>query len=390
VSPPPDVVLTGLGAVTCHGYGVPALRRAMSTAVARPPERVSDPHANARLPLIHPVPGGPGRPRHVPGRVVVIALAAAEEALADAGLSGAERAELAVVVGSCLGDAARWEPEPAEGPVESPGAPPFHLASVLGDRLGAYGVNTSISNACAASGYAICVAADLIRAGEAEMVLAGGADTYSRVGWACFDRLGAVDPVRCRPFDRHRRGTILSEGAGMVVVESRAHAEARGAAWHAAVAGTAWSCDAYHPTAPEPDGGQITRAMRGALAEAGCTGAEVGCVIPHGTGTRLNDVVESKALVDLLGRRSAQTPLYSLKALIGHTGGAAACLATIAGAAVLRAGLVPWNVPLEEQDPQCPVYLPLSGDSPLAFPRVLVNAYAFGGNNAVLVLEGRR
>lgn len=173
----------------------------------------------------------------------------------------------------------------------------------------------------------------------------------------------------------------------MVVLESSARARRRGVRRYARVTGTAWSCDAYHPTAPEPSGEQITGAMRDALAEAGRTSAEVGCVIPHGTGTQLNDVVESKALVEVLGPETPRVPLYSLKALIGHTGGAAAALATVAAVVVLRSGVVPLNVPLDEQDPQCPVFLPQSGPVPLHRPAVLINAYAFGGNNVVLVLE---
>src|SRR5690606_38364438 len=142
-------------------------------------------------------------------------------------------------------------------------------------------------------------------------------------------------------------------------------------------------CDAHHLTAPEPSGEQIARAMREALGGEG----ELGCVIPHGTGTRLHDVVESRALRAVLGERTAEVPLYSAKALVGHTGGAAAALGAVAAALILRSGTVPANVRIGEQDPECDVYLPVDGPVRLKTPRVMVNAYAFGGNNASFVLE---
>ncbi|AQZ67825.1 3-oxoacyl-[acyl-carrier-protein] synthase, KASII [[Actinomadura] parvosata subsp. kistnae] len=375
-----DVLVTGVGAVTCQGYGAAALQQAMTGAVAPVPERIPDPGANLRHPLILRVPGvAPGR-----GRAARLVTTAVSEALRDAGL---ERrpwpGRVGVVIGSCMGEAMLHESGRC---AEDDGAgwrPTFRLASAVGEWLGAFGVNTSISNACAAGGFALCLAADLIRSGEADMVISGGVDAYSRVGWASFDRLGAIDPVRCRPFDRERRGTILAEGAGILVLESGEHARERGAIGYGRIAGAGWSCDAHHLTAPEPTGEQIVRAMREALGGSG----EPGCVIPHGTGTRLNDLVESRALRQVLGARTGEVPLYSAKALVGHTGGAAAALGAVAAALILRSGTVPQNVAIGEQDPECEVYLPVSGPVRLRTPRVMVNAYAFGGNNASFVLE---
>ncbi|WP_049563487.1 beta-ketoacyl-[acyl-carrier-protein] synthase family protein [Nonomuraea sp. SBT364] len=358
-----DILVTGVGAVTCQGYGAAALHAAMTAGAPPVPERLTDLPVVMRHPLIHRVPG-------VPRGAAELAVSAVREALGDAGLEQVPDLRVGVVLGSCLGD------------VGPDGSPSFQVASAVGRSLGAFGTNISVSNACAAGGFAVCLAADLIRAGEVDVAITGGADAYSRVGWASFDRLGAVDPVRCRPFDRARQGTILAEGTGILVLESAEHAHRRGASAYARLTGSGWSCDAHHLTAPEPSGEQIIRGMREALG-----GGEPGCVIPHGTGTVLNDLVESQALRTVLGPGAGRVPLYSAKALLGHTGGASAALGAVMACLILRAGAVPANVPIDEQDPRCEIFLPVDAPVPLPVPRVLVNAYAFGGANASFVLE---
>lgn len=387
-----EVVVTGVGAVTCHGAGAGELWRAMTAAGTRLPDRPADPLALMDLPLINLVPdlGLPG-PDLTAERATRFASLAAAEALADARLeAGAlDAVRSAVVLGSCMGEPGvnergrggqRWEP-------------PFRLASALADELGLFGTAVDVANACAAGGYALGVAMDLVRAGEADVVIAGGSDAYSRVALGCFNRLGAVDPERCRPFESDRAGTVFAEGAGVLVVESAAHARARGALDSGdgrvlRLDGVGWSCDGDHPTAPREDGEQIARAMRRALGEPPY---DVGCVVPHGTGTRLNDVLESRLLRRVLGADAVagggagRVPLYSLKALLGHAGGASAALGVVAAALILRHGVVPGNVPVKEQDPQCEVWLPQRA-VPLEARRVLVNAYGFGGNNASVVM----
>ena len=379
------VVVTGIGAVSCHGRGAAALWQAMSAARVRLPDRPADPLAHMSRPLIYLVPEDLSIEH--PGRAAQFAVTAALEALADAGLPASAAAELppgrlGVVLGSCMGEAGLWERERYPGSAVPGWNPVFRLSAHVGERLGVLGPAGDVANACAAGLFSIAVGVDMIRAGEVDVVLAGGADAYSRTALACFNRLGAVDPVRCRPFDRDRAGTVFGEGAGVLVLESEEHAAARGARVRARVAGAAVSCDAHHPTAPAPDAVQIERTMGEALAEAG--GGQVGAVVPHGTGTRLNDVVESMALRRVLGG-AADVPLHSLKALLGHTGGAAAALAACAATMILGERVVPPNVPTGEQDPECKVWLP-DRALPLSAGRVLVNAYGFGGANASVVL----
>jgi 3-oxoacyl-(acyl-carrier-protein) synthase len=298
-----------------------------------------------------------------------------------------------VAVGTGVGDCSLPERARQDG-VQPDGldAFPFKVGSVLAGRLGLGGPVVSVSTACSASAYSVSLAVDMIRDGRADVVLAGGADGYTRVGVACFNRLGALDPERCRPFDAGRKGTIFGEGAAFLMLESESHARARGRDRHyGVIEGAGWSCDGHHATAPESHAVQIVRAMRAAFTEAGLDPADVGAVVPHGTGTPLNDVVESNALHQVLGPAAATLPVYSLKALLGHTGGAAGAFALLTALLMLDRGTVPPNIPLAEPDPQCELSL-LSGAPLRSDPQhVLVNAYAFGGNNiSVLVGRGER
>lgn len=379
-----QVLITGAGAVSGLGAGVEAMWRALCAAPVSPPQKAPDPGARMPLPLIHLAPAEEGPE----GRTSRLALMAAREAVADAGLDDACRARSAVVIGTGGGNADLWERPLDPGRTD---APAFTVASVVAADLGAGGGATCVSNACSAGGFGLGIAVDMIRSGEADVVVAGGAEAYSRVALGCFNRMRAVDPYACRPFHRDRVGTVFGEGAAVLVLESAEHARRRGVRRHyATLAGCGWSCDAHHLTAPDPEGVQIRRAMTEALADAGAPADSVGCVVPHGTGTRLNDVVESEALGAVFGERLARLPLYSLKALIGHTAGAAGALGAVTAALVLDRRTVPPNLPLgADQDPKCPVSLPQNGPAPLTGRHVLVNAFAFGGNNVSLVLEGR-
>ncbi|MEU5285066.1 beta-ketoacyl-[acyl-carrier-protein] synthase family protein [Streptomyces sp. NPDC020755] len=388
-----DVLITGMGVISHLGNGVDAFWQGLSAARSSP-STAADPFARMDLPLMYEVPDAdvPAGPERygdlVLGRGSRLAVEAARQAVADASLAYVAPERVAVVIGTGMGDSGLHEEwRSGDGPAGDHWSPTFSIASAVGSWFGAEGANSSVSNACAASGFGLSMAADLIRTGEADVVIAGGAEAYSRVALGCFNRLGAIDPERCRPFDLHRKGTLFGEGAGMMILESASHARARKAPRvYAKLSGIGWSCDAFHTTAPEPTGGQISRAMREALAEAGAGSDRIGCVIPHGTGTQLNDTVESQVLGEVLDGRRDQAPVYSLKALLGHTGGAAAALAAVAAAQILHRGTVPPNIAPDEQDPACKIYLPTEAAA-LEGEFVLVNAYAFGGNNVSLVLE---
>ncbi|MEU8181951.1 beta-ketoacyl synthase N-terminal-like domain-containing protein [Micromonospora sp. NPDC049044] len=381
------ILITGLGVTSCVGNGVDAYWAGLASARSVPAP-VDDPRADMDNRLLYAVPPMPVESDSgagTPGRTSTFALAAAREALADAGLAGGDLAEVGVSVGTGVGDVSlfEWAPDDGPGP-EGVTAFPFKVAATLASGLGLGGPVTSVSTACSASAYSVSLAADLIRDGAADIVLAGGADGYTRVGVACFNRMGALDPVVCRPFDAGRRGTIFGEGAAMMVVESESSARRRGRRGYATVAGAGWSCDGHHPTAPDRGAQQIVRAMRDALAEAGASPDEVDCVVPHGTGTPLNDEVEARALGAVFGAGDA-LPAYSLKAMLGHTGGAAGAFALLTAALIVARREIPPNVPLADPDPACPIRLPEVASTTRA-RHALVNAYAFGGNNISVLL----
>jgi 3-oxoacyl-[acyl-carrier-protein] synthase II len=385
-------VITGLGLVSCLGNTLQDYWEGMQRASPRP-QIFPDPNAHMPYPLLYyvadgDVPGGCDVGWPV-GRTTLFAVEAARRAMADAGLEeGLSPASVAVVLGSGMGEAGLHEQWRVEGwPVDGRWSPEFSVSAAVGGSIGAGATAACVSNACASSAFALSIAADLIEGGEADVVVSGGIEGYSRVAIGCFNRLGGVDPERCRPFDSTRAGTVFGEGAAILVMESEEHARRRGAPHiYARFSGAGWSCDAHHPTAPEPSGEQIVRALREAVDQTGWGLGAVGCVVPHGTGTELNDLVEARALREVFGGRCDELPLYSLKGLIGHSAGAAGAFAALTAALIIDRGEVPPNVPIAEQDPDCDVLL---SEHPvrLGGPLVLVNAYAFGGNNVSIALE---
>ncbi|HEY1620019.1 MAG TPA: beta-ketoacyl synthase N-terminal-like domain-containing protein [Streptosporangiaceae bacterium] len=389
------VVVTGVGAISCLGGGVPAFWAGLMAGGGNP-EPIPDPlaHMKARQKYLVPAADIPAEPRQfaeVPlGRGPRTGVAAALDAVRDARLEAPDRTRMPVVMGVEMGNAEMHE----SGELSGDRWRPMTVgAAAVSAAVGSAAGSVSVGNACAASGYALTVAADMIRAGEADVVLAGGADGGSRAALGAFNRLGALDPVRCRPFDRHRKGTVFGDGAVFIVLEGADHAAGRDCPPYAELAGDAWSCDAFHITAPEPTGALIIETMRSALARSRMRADDIGAIIPHGTGTPLNDAVESRALNEVFGPRCATIPVLNLKGMIGHTGGAAGAFAVLAAVLMLRAGVVPAGLPTEEPDPECPVYVPQQGPVPITGNAAMANAYAFGGTNVSMILtrsEGYR
>lgn len=300
-------------------------------------------------------------------------LAAAREALSQAGRNGSKstRDNLGLVVGTGMGEAARLDAARSSGYTDNRAM--FSSAHELAARLSICGPVVSVSNACAASLYAIGLACDMLAADEVPAVLVVGAEAYSRVALAAFNRMMALDPFGARPFERERNGTLFGEGAGAILLEPSS-SPARGIA---RILRVAFSCDAGHLTAPDQTGEQIRRTLTDALGQHHLGGA-----VPHATGTQLNDEVEANVLHDAAG---AGVPWLSIKECIGHTGGASGVLGIIAALTMLTAGeRVAAGVDRDWIDIAAPH---LRGRARAAAP-VMVSAYAFGGNNASVLLGG--
>lgn len=267
-------------------------------------------------------------------------------------------------------------------------------AAYLAIRYGAKGPNICVVTACATATHTIIEAFNTIRRGEADIILAGGAESaISPLGVAGFAAIKALstrndEPEKAsRPFDADRDGFILGEGAGVLILEDLDHARSRGARIYAEISGYGSTCDAYHITAPDPEGDGAARAMKQAIDRSGWTIGDVDLINAHGTSTPLNDKMESRAIRTVFGDRTPSVLVNSTKSMIGHGLGAAGALETIAAIQSIAEGFVHPTLNLENQDPECDINV--VGIKGVEYPvkRALVNNFGFGGHNGVLAIQ---
>jgi len=316
-------------------------------------------------------------------------ISAADELVGQAGLRPLpmDPARLAVVVGTALGGVEEGEKAVAGAPERRRlrgalyDAPGHHLAR----WLGAAGPVITVSTACASGATALALGADLLRHGEADAVVAGGYDVLCRFVMRGFDALKALTKDVVRPFDRRRGGLLLGEAAALVLLLRERDA---GGARLGTLLGYGSASDASHIAAPDPSGHGLERSIRAALGQADLAPADLDFVSAHGTGTPINDRVETAALKRALGARAHEIPVNSIKPSMGHTMGASATLEALMCLLASRHGLIPPTLHLEEPDPDCDLdYVP--GRARAARPRIsLSTSLGFGGCNAALVLEG--
>ncbi len=336
-------------------------------------------------------------------RVTQLALYAAQQAVEDARLEVTDenRYDIAAVIGSGIGgissilDSMRVFLEkgpkavsPLMIPMMLPDAPSSKISMVYGLR----GPNYAISTACATGNNCIGEALEIIRRGQAKIALAGSAEAgLNDVAIASFNNMTAISrrneaPERAsRPFDRHRDGFVVAEGAAILVLEELEHAIARGVPIYAEVLGYGHTSDAYHVTAPLENGEGAAKAIEFALKDAGITGSDLDYINAHGTSTPLNDRSETVALKVALGEQAYEIPISSTKSVTGHLMGAAGSVEAVFTIMAIREGFIPPTVNLDSPDPDCDLnYTPLVG-VPHAIEYAMSNSFGFGGHNAVLV-----
>ena len=273
-------------------------------------------------------------------------------------------------------------------------APIFHylsgnLAQALHGILGTQGPSAVVTNACASGTDAIGLAKGWIASGACDLAVAGGADELSRIAYNGFAGLQLSDTEQCRPFDKHRKGLNLGEGAGLLVLEGENQALERGIMPLGWVRGYGSASDAWHPTAPHPEGRGLKCAFGQALADAGLSIQDVAMINAHGTGTKANDLAEANALSNLLPE-SCHVAIISTKGMTGHTLGAAGGLEAVLTLLVLRQGVTPGTHGYLSSDPQLPVNpIPQGISVPLSTRIGMSQSLAFGGGNAALVMEAR-
>jgi nodulation protein E len=326
-------------------------------------------------------------------RVTQYALVAAAEAVAMAGLPSDLGSRGGVILGTAAGGIQTWEESYravfAEGknrvsPLVVPrlmhNAPASHLSS----RFGLTGPVLAVSSACASANHAMGLALQQIRSGAADVMLTGGAEAMLCFGGVkAWEGLRVLAPDACRPFSLGRKGMVIGDGAGVLVLEAEEHARARGATVLGEVVGFAMTADAGDIVAPSAEG--AARAMRAALADAGLAAAEVGYVNAHGTGTLANDRAEAAAIRSVFG--AAPPPVSSTKAMHGHAIGATGVLEALACLMALNEGLLPPTVGHEAPDPDCALDVVPNVARSARVDVALSNAFAFGGLNAVLAFR---
>ncbi len=333
------------------------------------------------------------------------ALIAAREAWADAGEPGIEPERLAVAIGSGIGGVwtllSQWDTLRERGPrrvfplavpMLMPNGPAAAVSLDLGARAGAH---TPVS-ACASGAEALGFAAEMIRSGRADMVVAGGTEAAVHAmpiaGFAAMQALSTRNEepeLASRPYDTGRDGFVLGEGAGVLVLETLEHARARGARIYAELAGVGMSADAYHITAPEPDGAGAARAMTEAVERADLSPSDIGHINAHATSTPVGDIAEYQAIRASFGDLAETIPVTATKSMTGHLLGAAGALEALLTVQTIHHRTIPATVNVDNQDPE--IGLDVVTKEPRALPdgdvAVLNNSFGFGGHNVALAFR---
>jgi len=390
------VVVTGAGTINALGHDVPSFWSALLGAASgiRPiPDCLGSGALVLAAPVSDPLPpvSSSGPPL---SRTDHLALVAAGEALTLSGLlSSIRKDRVAVVMGTTTGAIREVEEALLVGG-STEAVPRSRLlmferagtAEAVARELDLGGPRLTLHTACASGGSAILVGAELIRSGHAEAAVVGGADALARITLAGFRALRLAGREPCRPFDRERRGLTLGEGAGILVLERREVANARGARVLASLLAGGESTDAHHLTAPLEDGSGAARALRHALSRAGLDAGGVDHVNAHGTGTIQNDAAEAAALRAVFGSRAKRLPVTSIKGALGHTLGAAGAIEAITAIWTLATGLVPPTAGCREPDPALGLEIVRGVPRHGEWRVVLSSSFGFGGANAVLCL----
>ncbi len=401
------VVITGMDIVSSIGHGLESFWQAATTSqcgikriTAYDPSPYSTQIAGeiSGLNLDH-LPEF-NKPKRYP-RVVQYALYCAHSAIAQSGLTPDELKSAATYIGTSMGGTpelesvyqhffdGHWKKMPALSIIRGmPNSTANHIAITFG--LG--GINSTISNACVSSAEAIGNAYERIAYGKLAVAVCGGTESLIwesiMAGWCklrVMSRQNETPQLGCRPFDRHRDGMVMADGAGILILEEYEHAKARGAEIYAEIIGSGMSCDAHHITAPHSEG-QV-RAIHMALDDARVSPNDIQYINAHGTGTPLNDCTETETIKAVFKDQAFNIPISAQKSMTGHAIGAAGVMEIIATALSLQRGILLPTINLQTPDPDCPLdYVPNQARSKNV-DIALSNHFAFGGANVALILQ---
>ena len=406
-----EVVVTGMGAVTPIGLSVEEFWEACLKGKSGVRRITKFDTSNFSVKIAAEVrdfdPSKHLSPKEIrrTDRFTQLALAAATEAIQDSGLDMEREnpSRVGVLIGSGIGGMEVWEREHKRLIEGSPSrVSPLFIpmtiiniaSSELAIRLGAKGPNFAVVSACATSGHAIGEAYKIIQRGDADIMIAGGTEAaVTPLAVAGFANMKALsrrndEPLKAsRPFDKERDGFVIGEGAGILILEEKERALLRGAPIYAEVVGYGVNCDAYHITAPDPNGKEAARVMTMAMNDANINPDEVDYINAHGTSTPLNDKVETLAIKLAFGEYAKKVVISSTKSMIGHLLGAACACETIAAILAIRDGVVHPTINLENPDPECDLDFVPNEPREMDVNVILSNSFGFGGHNACLALR---
>ncbi|WP_069816838.1 beta-ketoacyl-[acyl-carrier-protein] synthase family protein [Streptomyces sp. TP-A0874] len=377
--------IVGMGAVASTGSGVDELFESLCQGRSGLAALHGFDHTRYRTRHAYEVDDRPVEGEDVPARATALLTTAIAEALADAGV-GEDLSGVPVLIGTGLRElrtAEQWWRDGTE--LTDAG---LHFGTALRERFNADDTHT-FSNACSASLYALALGSDLLEQSEDEdaMVVIAGVDVLTESMFGLLECVQPTSPDAVRPFDRNRAGVLMGEGAAAIVL--RRGEPADGASVHGRVRGVGINCDAYHVTAPSPPG--IAEAMRTAHRNAGVKPSDVDLVMVHGTGTLLNDEAEATALAEVLGEDVERPLMTAVKSMTGHTSGASGLLNLIVGLRAMNEGRVPPTVGLEDPVDEAAKFRFVTGEQQRAAMNVAqLNAFGFGGINAVAIVEAAR
>lgn len=379
--------ISGMGVVSAAGTGVAESLSSMESG-----ERNVGPVSLFSTPVDLPVfEVASLPPRTHPGKMRSLELLelALEEALADAGLDSFDGLRVGVALGTTvacqLNDLGFYSTfrENHAAPMDSvDGFLEGNLAEATARRLGLSGPTLVVANACSSGTDAIGAALSWLKAGLCDIAIAGGADEMNRIPICGFNALGVASDEPCAPFDGNRHGLNLGEGAGVLILQTAESAARRGVSSSLRVCGYGSAADAYHLTAPHPEGEGLVRAIDTALEQAGIQPSDIAFINAHGTSTPDNDKVEGRALLRLFGKG---IKVLSTKGYTGHTLGAAGGIEAVFSAAGLREGWIPGSAGFQTVDEEIGL-VPTTGKKEITGRYALSTSLAFGGNNAALVL----
>lgn len=328
------------------------------------------------------------------GRASQMTIAATRLALEDAKLNSEimRNAKTSVCIGTTVGEMSSFEEADHEW-IRSGGDHVNRLAifkslssnipANVAIEFGFTGRNRIFTTACAAGNYAIGYGYDLLRSGETDFAITGGAEAFSWMVFTGFNRLGAVAGEKCQPFDKNRKGMVPGEGAAVLILETLENALRRQSPIYAEILGYGLSCDASHMTNTQMDG--VARCMHNALDEAGVSCDSVDSISSHGTGTKHNDKTEVAAIKSVFGNRNI--PVNSIKSMLGHTMGAASAIEALACCLSVKNDILPPTINYETPDPECDIDCVPNVAREHKTNIILNNGFAFGGNNCCLVVK---